>query len=194
MDSRRTMTNLSAGSRKARRWRYLLSAALVIGLAFAYAAITSLADTQPTGKRPVVLESQAFLLVDDQGLVRAAYRLDEGKLVGLHLFDRTGRPRGTLSFSESDNHAALSLWDGGGRQAVGFSASPQGTGLHLYTTIAEKGITAGVANPQAGSRGSIGVSITGTDGKPRILFGEHRNGGILAAADQTGDRVLLEAR
>ncbi len=141
-----------------------------------------------------VIEAEAFQLVDDQDRVRAVFAQAEdagSHSVFLLFFDVDGGARAGMFFRQGDDMAKLAFNDERGQETLGVSVSPDGSGLFLFTSNPNKEIGATVVNTRDQEGVSTTVGLCGSDGRGRVIFGEHRGRGTLGAWDRSGDKTLL---
>lgn len=141
-----------------------------------------------------VLEAEAFQLVDDRHEVRAVYgQADDegGHSAFLLFFDVNGEARAGMFFREGEDMAKLAFNNERGQETLGISVSPDGCGIFLTTANQNQSIGATVVNSKDQEGVSTSVCLSGSDGRGRVIFGEHRGRGTLGAWDRTGDKLLL---
>jgi hypothetical protein len=153
-------------------------------------------DKQKAGQYPV-LEADAYALLDDKDRVRAVFGLlGEGasrKGTALEFYDLGGTTRASVVFDEDSDRVSISFAGVKGSAAMHMQVSREGPFLKLFTSQQEKSILVSLGNPREGKPGASGVNLTAADGTPRVIFGERpRGGGMIGAADRTGERSLLE--
>ncbi len=139
-------------------------------------------------------EADAYQLVGDQDQVRAVFAQAEdagGHSVFLLFFDVDGGARAGMFFRQGDDMAKLAFNDQRGQESLGASVSPDGGGLFLFTSSPNKEIGATVVDTKDQEGVSTTVGLGGSDGRGRVMFGEHRGRGTLGAWDRSGDKLLL---
>jgi len=110
--------------RHLRRWRVLgIVAMIALGLVFLLGATSPKAADEIRAKR--------FVLVDEDGRVRAMLHLAASRFAGLQLYDQSGRS-GAFLFTWPEGGAALTLLDSALKERVNLSVSERGSAaLHL---------------------------------------------------------------
>lgn len=157
-------------------------------------------DATPAANESPALEADAFQLFDDNNCIRAGFGLIQeanasSKGAALEFHDLKGTVRATMCFNEDQDRPSMTLCDAAGNVMLYFGITPEGTLLQLLTSQEDKSIIVSVGNPREGRAGASGVNLRGSDGIPRVLFGEHRRGGgISGAQDETGQKALIEIR
>ena len=175
--------DLSKTRRNARRaviCAVVAGAAAVLLLVALHWPPQAVARDAPARDIPRVITARTFILVDDQGNLRAALgQLDDGS-PALDLYDRRGTRRAGLS--ATDDGPALRLSDPDGTLRAGLGAYDDGPALDLFDAAGRN--RGGLFAYDHG----MGLSLHDPDGTLRAgLYTGVRNGPLLRLFDERGN-------
>ncbi|MBI4183756.1 MAG: hypothetical protein HY521_07140 [Proteobacteria bacterium] len=175
---------LSCAKRRSRR--LLTGAALCLGIGLAaYALVPGPGLAQRGAGAPKEVRAGAFVLVDDNGMARAAlFVVKDGPKLGL--YDENDKPRAMLSVSKDG--PTLGLYDENDKPRAGLTVTEVGPTLVLNDKNGEP--RAGLAVTEVGP----GLVLNDENGKPRATLGVSKDGPGLALFDKTNKPVWSTPR